>query len=78
MKCEKCKKEIKKKSGLELLGTVEQKHVGKNFVHVFGKRLHTSGFGYVCPCDVGKRVYYDHNRRCAVIENNEQRDKRLV
>ena len=61
----------------EFIGTIKAKHVWKSFFRVFNdSRFLIQGFGYICSCDIGKRVYIEDNY--PVMENNEQRDKRIL
>ncbi len=62
---------------MEFIGVVKAKHVGMSFFRAFiDNRFLIQGFGRVCLCDVGKRVYVQNNH--PVMENNDQRDKRLM
>ncbi|MEK0338446.1 MAG: hypothetical protein QQN41_13540 [Nitrosopumilus sp.] len=62
----------------EFIGTIKAKHVGKSFFRAFDEsRFLGCGFGRICLCDVGKRVYIA-DAKFPVMENNEQRDKRLM
>jgi len=61
----------------EFIGTIKAKHVRKSFFRAFDdSRFLIQGFGRICLCDVGKRVYMDNN--FPVMENNEQRDSRVL
>ena len=62
---------------MEFIGIIKTKHVGKSFFRTFNdSRFLIQGFGRICLCDVGKRIYMQNNY--PVMENNDQRDRRLM
>jgi hypothetical protein len=62
---------------MEFIGTIKAKHVGKSFFRAFDdNRFLCSGFGQILPVDVGRRVWM--NDGYPVMENTEQRDRRLL
>ena len=61
----------------DFIGVIKTEHLGKTFFRAFNdSRFLMPSFGHIYLCDIGKRVYMDGN--IPVMENNEQRDRRLL
>lgn len=72
----KCCRYYHNKNKLLIVGTIVTGDVGKGFRSIERLELPCGlGWGFVCVCDIGKRIYARNNKY--YIENTEQKDKRL-